>query len=358
MSGVLDGKVALVTGAGTGLGRGIAQALAEAGADVAVAEINGESGEVAARELAETGVRTKAYETDVAKSDQVERAFTSCVADLGRIDIVVNNAGISRVGPHTQDVTDEDWADSIAVMQSGVFYCMRAAGRIMIDQGSGSVINISSIRGYSPNPGRMTYCAPKAAVIMMTKIAAGEWAQFGVRANAIAPGVLRTPMWDADVERGAIDEGFYLDMVPAKRLGMPSEVGALAVYLALGRRVLRQRLDHPHRRSADGDPRRLSRCPSSPSSQQTPCASRASRAAWPWSPDRAAASACAWPRRFARWARRWRGSTSATPRRGSTWRCPPTSATRPRSIVRSPGPSPSWARWRCWSRAPACSRRW
>ena len=231
VSGVLDGKVALVTGAGTGLGRGIAQALAEAGADVAVAEINGESGEVAARELAETGVRTKAYETDVAKSDQVERAFTSCVADLGRIDIVVNNAGISRVGPHTQDVTDEDWADSIAVMQSGVFYCMRAAGRIMIDQGSGSVINISSIRGYSPNPGRMTYCAPKAAVIMMTKIAAGEWAQFGVRANAIAPGVLRTPMWDADVERGAIDEGFYLDMVPAKRLGMPSEVGALAVYL-------------------------------------------------------------------------------------------------------------------------------
>ena len=77
----------------------------------------------------------------------------------------------------------------------------------------------------------MTYCAPKAAVIMMTKIAAGEWAQFGVRVNAIAPGVLRTPMWDADVERGAIDEDFYLDMVPAKRLGMPSEVGALAVYL-------------------------------------------------------------------------------------------------------------------------------
>ena len=231
MSGVLEGKVALVTGAGTGLGRGIAQALAEAGADVAVAEINGESAEVAAKELADTGVRAKSYETDVSKSDQVDRAFAACVADLGHLDIVVNNAGISRVGPHTQDVTDDDWADSIAVMQSGVFYCMRAAGRIMIDQRSGSVINISSIRGYSPNPGRMTYCAPKAAVIMMTKIAAGEWAQFGVRVNAIAPGVLRTPMWDADVARGAIDEGFYLDMVPAKRLGMPSEVGALAVYL-------------------------------------------------------------------------------------------------------------------------------
>jgi NAD(P)-dependent dehydrogenase (short-subunit alcohol dehydrogenase family) len=232
MTGVLDGKVALVTGAGTGLGRGIAQSLAEAGADIAVAEINPDSAAVAAGDLAELGVRTRAYPTDVSKSDQVDRTFAACVEDLGRVDVVVNNAGISRIGPHTQDVTDEDWLESIAVMQSGVFYCMRAAGRLMIPQRSGSVINISSIRGYSPNPGRMTYCAPKAAVIMMTKIAAGEWAEHGVRANAIAPGVLRTPMWDADVARGAIDEPFYLNMVPAKRLGMPSEVGALAVYLA------------------------------------------------------------------------------------------------------------------------------
>ena len=181
MTGILKGKVALVTGAGTGLGRGIAQALAEAGADIAVAEINAESAEVAAGELAELGVRARAYPTDVSKSDQVDRAFTSCVSDLGRLDVVVNNAGISRIGPHTQDVSDEDWMESIAVMQTGVFFCMRAAGRIMIPQGSGSVINISSIRGYSPNPGRMTYCSPKAAVIMMTKIAAGEWAEHGVQ---------------------------------------------------------------------------------------------------------------------------------------------------------------------------------
>ena len=127
--------------------------------------------------------------------------------DLGGVDILVNNAGISRVGPHTHEVTDEDWHDSIAVMQSGVFFGMRAAGRIMLDQGrGGAIVNISSIRGFSPNPGRMTYCAPKAAVIMMTQIAAGEWAGKGIRVNAIAPGVMRTPMWDADVARGAIDE--------------------------------------------------------------------------------------------------------------------------------------------------------
>jgi len=229
---VLDGKVAIVTGAGSGLGRGIAQELALEGAAVAVAEINGEAAEQAAAELAALGVEARAYPTDVSKSEQVEAAFDGVVRDFGQVDIVVNNAGISRVGPHTQDVSDEDWLESVAVMQTGVFFCMRAAGRRMLPRKSGSVVNISSIRGFSPNPGRMSYCAPKAAVIMMTKIAAGEWAADGVRVNAICPGVLRTPMWDSDVARGAIDEQFYLDIVPAHRLGMPSEVGRLAVYLS------------------------------------------------------------------------------------------------------------------------------
>ena len=149
----------------------------------------------------------RSYVTDVSDSAQVDASFAAVRDDLGSVDILVNNAGISRVGPHTHEVTDEDWHDSIAVMQSGVFFGMRAAGRIMLDQGrGGAIVNISSIRGFSPNPGRMTYCAPKAAVIMMTQIAAGEWAGKGIRVNAIAPGVMRTPMWDADVARGAIDE--------------------------------------------------------------------------------------------------------------------------------------------------------
>ena len=228
---VLSGKVAIVTGAGTGLGLGIARELALAGADIAVLERDAGSSQTAASELAAHGVRARSYPTDVSDRAQVDAAFEAALSDLGRLDIVVNNAGISRVGPHTQDVTDEDWHDSVAVMQTGVFYCMRAAGRIMVPQQSGSVVNISSIRGFSPNPGRMTYCAPKAAVIMMTKVAAGEWAGDGVRVNAIAPGVLRTPMWDADVARGAIDEEFYLDVVPMHRLGTPAEVGKLVVFL-------------------------------------------------------------------------------------------------------------------------------
>jgi NAD(P)-dependent dehydrogenase (short-subunit alcohol dehydrogenase family) len=230
--GVLDSRVAIVTGAGTGLGRGIAESLAEAGANIAVLEIDAQSAEVAARELSAVGIEARAYPTDVAQSDQVDASFAAVVSDFGRLDIVVNNAGISRVGPHTQDVTDEDWHDSIAVMQSGVFYCMRAAGQIMLPQGSGSVVNISSIRGFSPNPGRMSYCAPKAAVIMMTQVAAGEWAPFGVRVNAIAPGVLKTPMWDIDAARGAVDEPKILETVPMHRLGLPAEVGKLVVFLS------------------------------------------------------------------------------------------------------------------------------
>jgi NAD(P)-dependent dehydrogenase (short-subunit alcohol dehydrogenase family) len=229
--GVLEGRVAIVTGAGAGLGRGIAGELAKEGAAVAVAELDPESAASAAAERAALGVDARAYPMDVSKRDEVDTTFGAVVADFGQLDVVVNNAGISRVGPHTQDVTDEDWHDSIAVMQTGVFYCMRAAARHMLPRKSGSVVNISSIRGFSPNPGRMTYCTPKAAVIMMTKVAAGEWAPHGVRVNAICPGVLRTPMWDADVARGALDEQFYLDVVPAHRLGMPSEVGRLVVYL-------------------------------------------------------------------------------------------------------------------------------
>lgn len=195
-------------------------------------EINPDSGLAVASELADQhGVRTLAIETDVADRASVDAAFARAAAELGRVDIAVNNAGVSHVGPFTQHVTDEHWDETIAVMQTGVFYCMRAAGRLMLEQHSGSIVNISSIRGFSPNPGRLAYCASKAAVIMMTKVAAGEWTREGVRVNAVAPGVERTPMWEDDVARGAIDESLYLDVVPAGKLGDPADVGRVVAYL-------------------------------------------------------------------------------------------------------------------------------
>ncbi len=195
------------------------------------AERDAPAGERAAEALRALGVQARNYAVDVSAAAEVDAAFAAVPRDLGRLDIVVNNAGVSHVGPTIAETTDEAWAESVGVMQSGVFYCLRAAARQLLPQGSGSVVNISSIRGFSPNPGRVAYCATKAAVLMMTRVAAGEWAGSGVRVNAIAPGIQRTPMWDADVERGAIDEQFYLRTVPMGRMGDPREVGRLAVYL-------------------------------------------------------------------------------------------------------------------------------
>jgi NAD(P)-dependent dehydrogenase (short-subunit alcohol dehydrogenase family) len=229
---VLEGKVALVTGAGAGLGQAIAVQLAKAGASVAVIDLNEDATRETLDKLEGFAAAGRSYICDVSDGAQVDETWAAVAKDFGRLDIVVNNAGVSFVGPPIIETTDAAWHKSINVMQTGVFYGMRAAARLMIPQGSGSVVNISSIRGFSPNPGRIAYCAAKAAVLMMTKVAAGEWAPHGVRANAIAPGVQKTPMWDADVANGIFDEGEFLKLIPAGKLGDPNDVGELVVYLS------------------------------------------------------------------------------------------------------------------------------
>lgn len=230
--GELTGQVALVTGGGAGLGQAIAQAMARAGAAVAVLDIDEAAASRTVKLVEDAGGTARAYRCDVSLRAEVDDAWDAAAADLGRLDIVVNNAGVSFVGPHIIDTTDEVWHKSIDVMQHGVFYGMRAAARHMLPQHSGSVVTISSIRGFSSNPGRIAYCAAKAAVIMMTRVAAAEWGRFGVRANAIAPGVQRTPMWEEDAARGAVDEPGVLRVCPAGRLGEPAEIGRLAVFLS------------------------------------------------------------------------------------------------------------------------------
>jgi NAD(P)-dependent dehydrogenase (short-subunit alcohol dehydrogenase family) len=227
----LEGRVALVTGAGAGLGQAIALEFSRAGASIAVVDIDEGAARETAGLLAAEGAECRTYVADVANPEAVDSTWDQVASDLGRLDIVVNNAGVSFVGPHIVDTTDEAWHKSIDVMQHGVFYGMRAAARHMLPRRSGSVVTISSIRGFSSNPGRIGYCAAKAAVLMMTRVAAAEWAPFGVRANAIAPGVQHTPMWDRDAARGAVDEEAILKVLPAGRLGEPSEVGKLAVFL-------------------------------------------------------------------------------------------------------------------------------
>jgi NAD(P)-dependent dehydrogenase (short-subunit alcohol dehydrogenase family) len=231
----LQGEVALVTGGAAGLGLAIATTLAERGARVAIADIDEEGAARSAAALPGNPGTHRAYRTDVASADDVNATIGAVVSDLGGLSILVNNAGIARIGPHTEAVSDEDWRATTSIMQDGVFYAMRAAGRVMLERGRGSVINIASIRGFSPNPGRLAYCAAKAAVVMMTRVAAAEWGPRGVRVNVVAPGVMRTAMWDQSVADGHLDEDFYESTIPARRIGDPRDVAELVAYLASDR---------------------------------------------------------------------------------------------------------------------------
>ena len=222
----------MVTGGSQGLGRAIARELAEVGADIAIFDVDVERGEQVASELsASTGVRGRCYRVDVSDSAQVDDAFERAVRDFGRLEILVNNAGVAHVGAQTQDTTNEHWRRTIAVMQDGVFYCMRGGSRYMLAQGRGSIVNVSSIRGFAPKPGRIAYCAAKAAVLMMTKVAAAEWGPKGVRVNAVAPGFVQTSMWEWGVTSGVVDEDALINVVPARRIAQPQEVAKLVAFL-------------------------------------------------------------------------------------------------------------------------------
>jgi NAD(P)-dependent dehydrogenase (short-subunit alcohol dehydrogenase family) len=225
---VKGAEIVIVTGGGGGIGGDICREFAGRGARVAVWELNADAGERVAATLPDA----KAFAVDITDSAAVDEATERTVAEFGGVDVLINNAGISRVGDYTHELSDEIWHQSIGVMQTGVFFCSRAVGRLMIAQGKGAIVNIASIRGFSPNPGRLAYCAAKAAVIIMTQVMAGEWGPYGIRVNAIAPGVQATGMWKEEVARGLYKEQDYIDKIPGRRIGDPREVGRLCVFLA------------------------------------------------------------------------------------------------------------------------------
>jgi NAD(P)-dependent dehydrogenase (short-subunit alcohol dehydrogenase family) len=223
----LHGRVALVTGAGQGIGREIARSLAVAGARVIVADRNRDTGAATADELGGLFV-----ELDVTDSADVRAAVDSIVADHGRIDVLVNNAGIVRNTP-AEATSDDDWRDVFRVNVEGVFWCCREVGRTMLEAGGGSIVNIASMSGLvvnRPQP-QAAYNASKAAVIMLTKSLAAEWASRGVRVNAIAPGYVATEL----TLRGMTNPEWrdeWLRSTPMGRVAQPAEIAPAAVYLA------------------------------------------------------------------------------------------------------------------------------
>ncbi len=233
-SGLFDlrGKVALVTGGARGLGKAMAEALAEFGASVVLMDLDLPLAQLTAREIAEKGVRTLALRGDVTRPEDAAAVVERTVADFGRLDVLVNNAGIV-VNRAAEEMTLEEWRRVIDVNLTGVFVCAQAAGRQMIRQREGRIVNIASMSGLIvnyPQP-QVSYNASKAGVIMVTKSLAAEWAKHGIRVNAIAPGYMRTALTAPFFELGYTQQ-HWIEPTPLKRAGEPRDLAGAVVYLA------------------------------------------------------------------------------------------------------------------------------
>lgn len=234
----LAGRVALVTGAGRGIGRAIALRLAAEGADVVVAELDAASGVEAARAVEAQGRRARSVAADVARPEASRAAVAAALETFGRLDVLVNNAGVVRARP-LLEVTEADWDRTFAVNARGLFFCLQAAAREMARGGGGSIVNMASIAGRWGRPLLAAYAASKAAVISITQSAALALAPQRIRVNAVCPGVVDTPMW-AQIDRewgqavGA-QPGEVLAArvaaVPLGRIETPEDVAGLVAFL-------------------------------------------------------------------------------------------------------------------------------
>jgi 3-oxoacyl-[acyl-carrier protein] reductase len=222
------GQVALVTGGARGIGKTIAEDLAKKGVNLAIADVSVESASETAKELAARGVKTQSLRLDVSMSDQVVKAFEDIVREFGRIDIVVNNAGITRDGLVLR-MKEEDWDAVININLKGVFLCSKEAVKVMVKQKYGRIINIASVVAFMGNPGQANYSASKAGIVGLTKTVAREYASRGITVNAVAPGFIATAMTDALAENVKQE---MLKSIPVGKFGSVQDVAHAVSFLA------------------------------------------------------------------------------------------------------------------------------
>ena len=227
----LGGQVALVTGAARGLGRSIALALAHAGADVALGlrDVRADAG--LAAEITKMGRRALPLQMDVGKMEQIFAAVEETAKEFGRIDILVNNAGIAPENL-AENVREEDFDATLAVNLKGTFFASQAAGRIMIRQKSGKIINMSSQAGFAALPTESVYCMTKAGIAHLTKCLAVEWGKHGITVNAVAPTFIRTPGTESVLADAAFRADTVERIAALHRIGEPMEVAGAVVFLA------------------------------------------------------------------------------------------------------------------------------
>src|ERR1700683_2928245 len=222
----LTGQTAIVTGAATGIGEAIARRLARAGAAIVVADFNFEGATEVARSI---GGGSFAIPIDITRSDSVNAAVAEVLSRTGRIDVLVNNAGIAGRTAPIWELSDEDWQQIIAVNMSGVFHCCRAALPHMRTRRYGRIVNIASIAGKEGNPNMCGYSATKAAVIGLTKSVGKEVATEGICVNAVAPAVIRTKILE-QLTQAQVD--YMTERIPMRRTGTPEEIAAVVHFLA------------------------------------------------------------------------------------------------------------------------------
>ncbi|MCK4409087.1 MAG: 3-oxoacyl-[acyl-carrier-protein] reductase [Candidatus Eisenbacteria sp.] len=224
----LDGKKAVVTGAGRGIGKAIAIKLASLGADVAIVDIDAETAGSTAAEIASTGATAVGYELDITDAEAVATVFKGILEDLGGLDILVNNAGLTRDNLLLR-MSPDDWDLVMRVNLKGAFNCTRAAVRPMMSQRSGRIISIASVVGLVGNAGQANYAASKAGLIALMKTVAREFGGRNITANAVAPGFIETPMTESLPEKARED---FASRIVLKRFGSPSDVANLVAFLA------------------------------------------------------------------------------------------------------------------------------
>ncbi len=238
--GILQNKIAIVTGSGQGIGKGIAKEFAREGADLIIADLKLENAETTCSELsAEFGIRAYAVKTDVSISSDIDVMIAVAMEKFSRIDILVNAAGIDLPKP-VLEMEENVWDKTIAVNLKSVFMATKAAAKIMKEQKSGVIINLSSCCAKTGEKDNSAYCASKAGVTLFTDCCSKEFAPFGIRVNAMCPATIDTPMINYSLKTRAAVEGKtveafeqeLLDKIPLGRRGKTTETGRLAVFLA------------------------------------------------------------------------------------------------------------------------------
>ena len=232
----LKGKTALVTGGSRGIGKATALAFAKAGADVAVTSRKLPDLEEVAEEIKSLGRKALAIDAHVGKIDQLQPMVDKVVAEFGKIDILINNAGTNHNAPAI-DMEERSWDTVINTNLKGLFFLSQAVARVMRDKGAGgNIVNIASMSGLKAQIPTGHYSIAKAGVIMATKVMALEWAPYGIRANCIAPGGIKTRLWDAIWEPmgegGKAAEAAAEARIPMKRAGEPTELANAILFLA------------------------------------------------------------------------------------------------------------------------------